>query len=76
MNFDEWLKEEYGTNHGLAFWEVDAGKKAWDASRHEALLEAADLCHAEHVRDDLTGDYRYGSGICEHNIRRMAKEIK
>ncbi len=44
--------------------------------KREALLEAANLCHVQHVRDDLSGDYRYGAGICEYNIRRMAEEIK
>ena len=37
MTYEEWLVEECGTNHGWSFSEVDAGKRAWDASRREAL---------------------------------------
>lgn len=32
MTFDEWLVREHGCNHGWTFSEVDAARKAWDAS--------------------------------------------
>ena len=34
------------------------------------LENAAKVCDVEHKRDDLTGDYRYGAGICALNIRK------
>ena len=63
MTHEEWLVEEYGTNHGLGFWEVDAGKKAWDASRREALLEAAEW---------FSKDCNFGNP--EFVLKKMAKE--
>lgn len=41
-----------------------------------ALEEAAKVCHEEHSRDDLTGDYRYGAGICESRLRALAAAEK
>lgn len=33
--------------------------------------ECAKVCDHEHNRDDLTGDYRYGAGICAAAIRAL-----
>jgi hypothetical protein len=44
------------------------------AAVQAALERAATVCDVEHRRDDLTGDYRYGAGICALNIRAIKPE--
>lgn len=40
----------------------------------QGLLRAAEICDKEFRRDDLTGDYRYGAGICAKAIRAEAEK--
>jgi hypothetical protein len=65
MTYEEWLVEECGTNHGWSFSEKATGKKAWDASRREALLEAAEW---------FAQDYNFGNPVFV--LKKMAEEIK
>ena len=39
------------------------------AAKAKERERCAKLCDEEHKRDDLTGDYRYGAGICAMRIR-------
>ena len=41
------------------------------SSYAQGVADAARVCAEEKVRDDLTGDYRYGAGICEQRIRAL-----
>ena len=66
MTYEEWLINECGTNHGWSFSEKATGKKAWDASRREALLEAAE--HMSHR------GWRAAEIVSE--LRCMAEELK
>lgn len=83
-----WI-DEFGNVFPLAAWRPskktyhDAHKEAWkpvytpplssDQVWNEAIEEAAKVCDVEHRRDDLTGDYRYGAGMCAHHIRSLKR---
>ena len=49
-------------------------KAMLDNAFKQGLLRAAEICDKEFRRDDLTGDYRYGAGICAKAIRAEAEK--
>ena len=92
MTFDEWLVDECGPNNGWTYFERENTRRAWNAAKREALLEAAGMCDELEVHYSgyaatalLNDDLQLGlaaSGepratrFIGEKIRKMAGEIK